>query len=135
MTDAIAALDTALYNKLNVSAITTLLGGARIYSAIAPKDTPLPVIIFQWQGGGEQNLTPTRMRNVVYTVKAIATSKSAALDISAKVDAALHDQTLNVSGWTNYATTREDDVQLVEVAEDGRVLYHMGAIYRFRLGQ
>ena len=133
MTDAIGALDTGLYAKLNISNITNLAVGG-IWAMVAKKDTPLPYVVFQWQGGGEQNLTPSRIRNVVYTVKAVAYAKSSATAIDTQIDAALHDQTLSVSGWTNWATTREDDVQYAEVAEDGRVVWHIGAVYRFRLG-
>ena len=133
MADPIAALDTGLYTKLNVPAVTNLAVGG-IWAAIAPNDTALPYVVFQWQGGGEQNLTPSRIRNVVYTVKAVAYTKSSAAVLAEQLDLALHDQTLSVSGWTNWATTREDDVQLAEVAEDGRVFWHIGAIYRFRLG-
>lgn len=135
MATVISALDTGLYTKLNVSAITTLLGGSKIYAMIAPIGTALPYVIWQWQGGGDENLTPSRMRNIVYTVKAVADTKAAAAAIDAQIDAALHSQELAVPGWTNFWLAREGDIQYAEVEDDGNVVYHIGGMYRIRLGQ
>lgn len=134
MTGIIELTDTALYNKLNVTNVTNLaLGG--IWSMIAPSNAPLPFVIFQWQGGGDENMTPSRLRNVVYVVKAVAYSKNTATDIDEQVDAALHNQSLTVTGYTNFWCAREDDVAFHEIGTDGRAVYHIGAVYRIRFGQ
>jgi hypothetical protein len=131
MAGPLGVIDTALYNALNISAITTLLGGtAKIYKSIATQGTALPYIIFQWQGGGEENVTQRDSVNVVYTVKALGTTLTVVDNIDAQIKLALHEKTLTVTGYTNYRTQREDAVDFVEVDEAGIVTYHRGAIYR-----
>jgi hypothetical protein len=130
MAGPLGVIDTAIYNKLNVSAITTLLGSAKIYKSIAPQGTALPFVVFQWQGGGDENVTPRNSVNVVYTVKAVGSTLVSVDNIDAQIKIALHEQTLTVTGWTNYRTQREDAVDFVEVDEAGVVTYHRGAIYR-----
>jgi hypothetical protein len=66
----------------------------------------------------------------VYTVKAVGSTLVSVDNIDAQIKIALHEQTLTVTGWTNYRTQREDAVDFVEVDEAGVVTYHRGAIYR-----
>lgn len=131
MAGPLGVIDIAIKAKLNISAITTLLGGnAKIYNKIAPQGTALPYVIFQWQGGGDENVTPRDSVNVVYTVKALGTTLVVVDNIDEQIKLALHEQTLTVTGWTNYRTQREEAVDLVETEETGQIVYHRGAMYR-----
>src|SRR3990172_1832308 len=101
MSNHITALETGLYNKLTSQAsLITALGGTVIYSGLAPQPAPAKYVVYQWQGGGDANESPTRMRNLLYTVRGIATNAEAARSIGRAIDDALHKATLTVSGWT-----------------------------------
>lgn len=131
MSAVVTAFETGLYTKLNVSAITTLATGG-VWNKLAPQGTALPYVIFQWQGGGDRNVTPSRERDLVYTVKAVAADAAAAEAIDAEIDTLLHGGTLTVSGWTNFLSRREGDVNYSE-SPAGASVYHVGAMYRFRI--
>jgi hypothetical protein len=126
-----SALELGLYTKLTGQAsLITALGGTLVYNALAPQNPGVKYAVFQWQGGGDMNESPTRMRNVLYTVRGIATTKAAALSIDSAIDDALHNQTLTVSGWTNIQCQRETDINFIEQDAGGVNRYHAGAIYR-----
>ena len=136
MTSPITDLETGLFTALNVAAVTGAgLATSGVWNTIAPQTTALPYVIFQHQGGGDENTIPKRMRDPVYTVKALATTKAKALLIDGAVDLILHLGTLTVSGWTNFWLAREDDVNFMEVDDTGLVVYHVGGIYRVRIGK
>lgn len=131
-------LETAIYDALTGEpAITNLLAGtASVYNRQAPHGASYPLIIFQHQGGGDENKSPHRSRNMVYLIKGITTTgltDSGAID--AQVDTLLHLQSLTVSGWTNFWLARESPVRYVEQAADGNAYYHAGGLYRVRLAQ
>lgn len=127
----ISALETGLYNKLvGASGLITELGGTAIYNQRAPQTSGSKYVVFQWQGGGDENESPTRMRNLLYTVQAIATTKANASAVDVQIDTALHNQTLTVSGYTNIWCARETDINFVEEDAGGVPYYHSGGIYR-----
>jgi hypothetical protein len=135
MTSPVADTETAFYTKLNVSAITTLATSG-VHNKLAPAGTPLPYVIFQQQGGGDENATPTRSRMPLYVVKAIASSQSAATAIDSAIDALLNNGSLlSISGWTTYWLMREQDVNYIEVTAQGVPIYHIGGIYRLRFSK
>jgi hypothetical protein len=126
-----SALEVGLYNKLTTQAsLITALGGTLIYNSMAPQNPGTKYAVFQWQGGGDANESPTRMRNLLYTVRGVATTKAVALSIDSAIDDALHNQTLTVSGWTNIQLQRETDINFIEQDAGGVNRYHAGAIYR-----
>lgn len=132
-------LETALYDLLSgTSAITDLLASATgIYNQKAPRGAAYPLIIFNEQGGpGDENKSPHRSRNLLYTIKAITqTNLSDAGDIDEQIDAVLHLQILIVSGWSNFWLAREGPIRLVETTPEGQEFYHSGGIYRIRIAQ
>ncbi len=134
MTGPVELLETGLYNKLNVAAVTDLATGG-IWDTNAPKDTSYPYVIFQHSAGGDENLTKSRMRSVVYIVKAVSNVKNTAADISEKIDDALHHQTLTVTGYTNFWTARQQDFRIGELTDNGIMIYHVGGFYRIRIGE
>jgi hypothetical protein len=130
------ALDSALYTKLQATAgLTSLLAGTTsIYHMQAPEGAVLPYAVFSLQGGGDQNDTANRMKNVVVFVRAYSGASAAqAGSIDAQIDTALHLQSLSVTGWTSVWLAREQDLELTENVPNGAPVYMSGGLYRVRL--
>jgi hypothetical protein len=132
MAGPVGALETALYNQLNVASVAAA-GATGVYNRLAPQGAALPYVIMGWQGGGDENLTPRRARNTLYTVQALALTLDDADAIDAAVDGLLHLQGLAVDGWSNFWMAREGDIAYQEVDPTGRPVYHAGGVYRIRL--
>ena len=131
---AFTALNTGLYSTLSGgTALTTLLGGTAVYYLHAPEGASLPYVVWNYQGGGDENQTPSRMKNLLLFIRGYAATPSLAGSIDTQVDALLHGQTLTVSGWTNFWTNREEDLALVEYEPTGENIYMAGGMYRVRL--
>ena len=131
---AFTALNTGMYTKLSGgTALTTLLGGTAVYYLHAPEGASLPYVVWNYQGGGDENITPSRMKNLMVFVRGYATTPALAGSIDTQIDALLHKQTLSVSGWTNFWTHREEDLALVEYEPTGNNIYMTGGMYRVRL--
>jgi hypothetical protein len=131
--------EAALYSRLTGgTSITSLLAGTdSIYNQQAPPGAAYPLIVFQYQGGGDENKSPHRAKNMLYTIKAIsADGLTDAGTIDAAVDTELHLGTaLTVSGWTNFWLAREGEIRLVEATPEGNRYYHAGGIYRARIAK
>lgn len=136
MANVISALETGIYSKLTGQAsLITALGGTLIYNKQAPQvaaggTLPPKYMVYNWQGGGDLNESPTRMRELLYTAQAITTTQATAYTIDAEIDAALNGQTLTVSGFTNIFCRRTGDVNFIELDSGGVNRYHAGGIYR-----
>ncbi len=96
------SLAGALFSKLNNDAALTVLIGSKIYSLEAAEGTALPYVIFYVTAGLVPNIVPRETLNQVYSVESRATTRGLAEDVHQAVYAALHKQTLTISGWTNY---------------------------------
>jgi len=130
----VEALETGIYSLLSGDAsLITELGGTAIYNKRAPQSPPEKYVIFQWQGGGDENETPNRTRNVVYAVFGVAATQADAAGIDSAIDAALHQSSVSVSGWTNFWTAREEDVNLAQEDAGGVTKYQVGGLYRIRI--
>lgn len=132
------ALSAAIYTKLQTtSALTALLSGTTaIYNTQAPDNAALPYVVFSVQGGGDENRTPNRTKNLVLNVRGYtAAGPAAAGTIDSKIDSALHGVTLSVSGWTNFWTAREQDIAAVEIDDANQKTWMAGELYRIRLDQ
>ena len=135
------ALNAGIYAKLAASTgLTALLyggtasGSASIFHMRAPDNAALPYVVFSEQGGGDENLTANRTKNIVEFVRGYATgppSKAAAID--AQIDLALHDTSPSVTGYTTFWCMREMDLETVEVTAAGVPVFMAGATYRIRL--
>lgn len=128
-------LNTALYSRLNgATALTSLLAGtASIFALQAPEGATLPYIVFNIQGGGDENETQNRTKNLVVFVRAYAGSNSQAGSIDAQIDTALHLVPFSgVSGWTSMWLARETDLETVENPPTGSQVFMNGALYRAR---
>lgn len=128
------ALNTAMYSRLSGgTALITALGGTSIYWLQAPDGASLPYVVFSLQGGGDENITPRRMKNEVYFVRGYSAVSAQAGSIDALCDSLLHGKALSVSGWANFWLVRENDLANVENTEAGEQVYMSGGFYRIRL--
>jgi hypothetical protein len=134
MASTVEALETALYSRLSTSAaLISELGGTAIYNKRAPQDVGSKYVIFQWQGGGDDNITPHRTRNVLYFVAGVGLTQAAAAAIDTDIDTALHNQVLTVTGWHNASIARDRDINFVENDNANVPRFTVGGIYRIRL--
>ena len=126
------ALDTALYSRLQGTAITALLSGTTaIYRNQAPEGAVLPYVVFNKQTGRPENLDANRVDNLLYYVRAYSgNSAGEAGSIDARIDTALHLVPLTVSGWTNIWLARESNIEIVSTEPSGRLIHSAGALYR-----
>jgi len=134
----IGKLRSALFDRLNVSAVTDLLSGQSADSIywLTPGDSPgKPYIVYELHSGGDENRSSTRTRNVVLAVKAVADTAGAAEQIDEQIDARLHDQTLTISGWDTVTMAREDDLATTEDNGGGGANYVIGGYYRIRVSK
>jgi len=131
---AITALETAIYSTLSTdSDLIAELGGMAIFNKRAPQGQALPYVVFQQAGGGDENETKHRTRNVLYQVLAVAATQAKAAAIDGYIDAALHLQSLTISGWSNFWMAREEDINIAQEDSGGVTRYHAGGTYRIRI--
>jgi len=132
-------IETGLYQKLiAASGLTGLLaaGTGSVFNQQAPPGAGYPLVIFQQQGGGDENKTPHRSQNFLYVVKGVSSvSLEQAGTIDAAIDAALHLQSITATGWTNFWLARETEIRFTETTPQGVNYYHAGAVYRLRVAQ
>ena len=128
------ALGSALYSKLSGTAITSLLGGTYVYNLQAPEGQALPYIVFSTQGGGDNNESPHRVKDLVIFVRAYSgISAGQAGSIDAQIDTALHMSPLTVTGWSDLWLAREQDLETVENPQSGKPVWMAGGMYRVLL--
>lgn len=134
MAAVVEPLETALYSRLSSgTALIAELGGTAIYNKRVPQSVGSKYVVFQWQGGGDENISPHRSRYVTYFVAGIAPTQAAATAIDTDIDGLLHNQVLTVTGWTNASLARERDINFVEEDGGGVTRYTVGGLYRIRL--
>lgn len=130
------ALNTAIYNTLSGgTALTTALGGTAVYYLNAPDHSALPYVIWNFQAGGDENMTPIRTKDTILFVRAYADDPKEAGQLDALVDALLNGITLSVTGWNNFWSSRQQDFSLVDNMPNGEKAYMAGGYYRIRLNQ
>jgi hypothetical protein len=122
------ALNATIYSALNGK--TT--AAAKVYYLLAPDNTALPYIVWDYVNEGDDNATPRRAKNAVLFIRAYASTPADANTIDAAIDTELHDKVLTITGWTNFWTARENGMSTVEVDASGRKTYMAGADYRIR---
>ena len=128
------ALNTALYTRLQGTAITSQLSGTTaIYNLQAPEGAVLPYIVFD-DITTDDNDSQNRALNTLVTIRTYSGNSAAqAGSIDASIDTALHMIPLTVSGWTNFWMAREQVTPLVENQPSGKRIFSMNAEYRVRL--
>jgi hypothetical protein len=103
------------------------------YDGIAPSGTELPFVVYQHMGGGDDNKTGVRALNEVWQVTARAHERATADAMDSALSQALHLGAISAAGWHVVDIQREQRVRLVEVDDEGRVIYSAGAMYRLRV--
>jgi hypothetical protein len=129
-------LSSSIYSRLQTTGgLTSLLAGTTsIYHLQAPEGATLPYVVYSTQGGGDENLSQHRTKNLVVFVRAYSGSSAAqAGSIDAQIDAALHLNPLTVSGWTDFWLARETELETVQNEPSGRPVWMAGAMYRIKL--
>lgn len=131
------AIRQALYERLNVPAVTTLLanGSASLIHAVAQPNADYPLVIFHKQAG-----TPTHQMGgshydtQVWLVKAIVRggSSSQAEDIADAAADRLDFGFLAITGGQLMSLIRQSDVDYTETDGD-QVYRHHGALYRVQV--
>lgn len=115
--------------------LTALLASAQsVFNSVTSETAALPYVVFSLNAGGPLNQSPRRSESLVYLVKGVTrTGIKNAGEIDDQIDAALHNQTLAVTGWSNYWLVRETRVRLDELDAGGKPIFHAGGLYRARL--
>jgi Protein of unknown function (DUF3168) len=123
-----SALDAAIYTALGG---THTNAGTAVFLQLAPDNYPLPYVVWSYVNEGDRNETPHRLKDVVLSIRAYASTAKAAKTIDAQIDGLLHHKTLTVTGWTNILTRRENGYALEETDSAGIKTWMRGADYRF----
>ncbi len=131
------ALTSAIYTKLiGGTALTSLLAGtASVYYNAAPDDAPLPHVVFSYQSQIEENQTPSRMKDAMVYIRGYTdVSSAAAGNIATQIDNLFHAGSVTATGWTNFWTSLESEVEYFEITPNGERIHNAGGVYRIRLG-
>lgn len=128
-------LHAAIYSRLSGgTALINALGGTAIFHMQAREGQSYPYVVWNIQGGGDENLTPNRTKNYVLFVRCYSENSAAqAGSIDAQVDALLHLNPVAPSGWTGMWMARESDMETVEYEPSGSPVYMRGGMYRLML--
>jgi hypothetical protein len=122
---------SAIYSKLTAG--TVLGAGVGVYRNQATEGAILPYVLFSLQSGGPQNINPSDLRDENYFVRAYAATAAAAGSLDATISGLLHNQTISVTGYTNYNLERTLDLELVENPPSGSPVFMCGGMYRISL--
>jgi hypothetical protein len=124
-------LDTAVYDVLNIEAVTNeALGG--VFNIIAPTGVDTPFVVFQAMSKVDDYWSYTgRGGSAVYMIKAIDESRwpKVAADIDTQIDSAMQNASLSITGHALLYCRRESDLYLVE-DQNGKMFQHIGGLYR-----
>ena len=132
------SLNAAIYSRLTGTAITSLLAGTTsVYHLQAPENAAYPYVVFNIQGGGDENDNPHRVKNLVLFVRSYSNISAAnAGSIDVQIDTALHNVPFTgISGYTATWLARERDLETVENPPTGGQIFMQGGLYRSRLAQ
>jgi len=128
------ALNTSIKNKLSGgTALVTALGGTAIYYGQAPDQAALPYVIWSYQYGAPENITPHEMSVQLAYVRAYAAGAAQAGTIDGLICGLLHKEELSVVGWNNFWLARETEIALPQTDSAGVTTWTAGAFYRVRL--
>jgi hypothetical protein len=128
------AVRQAIYQKLNVSAVTNLLGSgsASLVHGEAPPTSTFPLCVFHKQAGTTTNrFGGEAFKAHIWLVKGVvkAASASTAEDIDKAANDLLHFGDLTITGADDMYLARESDVNYSETDGDVK-FWHVGGLYR-----
>ncbi len=126
-------IETALFAKLTNTG-GTALWGQRVYEGQADQGVPLPYVLFFHVAGGDENISPSRLVDARYQVECWAESKAQARQGAGYIEEALHNGSLNISGWSQIGCEQQGLITSVE-NDKGKQYYRRGADYRIRMSK
>lgn len=128
-------IDAALFTQLTATA-TTLYGlvGARVYDTLRISNT-LPAVVYNVQAGGDLNLTPTDVIEVVYNVQGMAATPQEANNVANAIREQLHNATLSVSGWNFISCMCDGEYPPMSELVNGAPIFHRGSMVRIRVSK
>jgi len=132
------ALSSAVFSKLaQGTALTALLTGtASVYYNIAPDEATLPYVVFSYQSALDDNMTPRRSINDLMYIRGYTdVSGAAAGNIATQIDNLFQGATITVSGYNDFWTARETEIENTEITASGKRIYNAGGVYRMRLSK
>ena len=124
-------LDTAIFDVLNVAAITNEATGG-VFNGVAPQGTEPPFVVFSAMAKTDDYFAYSeRGGQAVYMVKAIDRSPwpKGAGAIDTQIDSVMQDAALSITGHSLISCRREEDIYLVEDLA-GIMYQHVGGLYR-----
>ena len=124
-------LDTAVYNVLNVEAVTNEATGG-VFNSLAPQGIAPPFIVFQAMSKVDDYFAYTgRGGQAIYMVKVISRSPwpKEGGDIDTQIDSVMQDASLSITGHTLLSCRRESDIYFTE-DQAGVTIQHVGGTYR-----
>ena len=114
------------------SGVTTLVDG-RIYQVAAPARTPLPYVLFWWNGGGYINNSPKNPFNTVFIITGVANNASTAQLISTAIADALVGQDPNFpSPYKSWSPVTIEEPFHDMSSVQNEQYWRFGSVYRFR---
>lgn len=127
-------VDGWLYARLSGDAELSTLVGGRIFSALAPPDTPVPFVVYSSQTWRDVRGVGPRARILsesVYQVKAIGEGRSFGplRRIAERIDELLDGAAGPADGGEVAGVAREEQLAFVEV-DEGTEYRHLGGLYR-----
>ena len=131
------AVRQALYEKLNVASVTSLLGNgsASVVHGVGQPTAVYPLCVYSKQSGVTDELAfgGSHQTNQLWLVKGLTRSPkpTAAEDIDKAAFDLLHFGDLTISGADDLFLSRESDVSYPETQGD-TVFWHVGGIYRLK---
>lgn len=129
------AVYTALYTRLQGTALTSLLAGTTsIYNVQAPESAALPYVMFSMAAGGYLAQTPHIDADPVLYIRGYAESAATAGSIATQIRGLLDRSPLTVTGWDNsWLAAEAPHIEIAETDESGKVIYSAGDHYRLRI--
>lgn len=128
-------LNTAIYSKLNVSSLTTLLSDGNsptsIFNKQAPDEAAFPFVVFNKQSDTEGNDTRHRVIDTIYQVRGFTKSTNGEeYTIAAAIDALLHNATLTITGFAQLRLVRIGGIDFVENQQSTDKVFSAGSLFR-----
>lgn len=128
-----AAIEAALYAKMNVVGVTSLATGGIHRRKAPPGSGDLTVVIYDLDDGRDiKVLGASAWLDTVWNVRAVCEGLSTApADAAyAAVHALLEGAVLTINGFTNLYCRREQLLSYDEDVEGGKTYQHVGGTYR-----
>jgi hypothetical protein len=128
-------INTALYTKLNVSQLTSLLDDENTPSSIfhgqAPDGSNYPFVVFNKMSDTQLTDSAHWVANVLYQVRGFTKESAGAADLIAdQIDGLLHNASLSITGFAQIRLKREGGIEFVETMPGTETVYSAGSIFR-----